>query len=261
MATNLPASKGAPLPRRRAQRFPAFHKADRNFFLVFLVVCWVGVIMGFAPAVTKRMAGEAQYVAPLILQIHAFAFVGWLALLTIQILLVRRLRTHQHKLLGLAGFALLPVMLVSGYASEIFGQRFRFDHGKSDFPFFIVPIFYLVAFGILAAIALLLRKNPPAHKRMILLATTVIVGAAYGRWWGEALLNAFGDDFGGMIVNTFAGTNLILAGAVAYDLATRGRVHPVYQAGVPAIIAGEMATSLIYHAPGWLPIAGALVGR
>lgn len=260
MATNLP-SMGAPLPRPGTQRFAAFHKADRNFFLIFLIVCWIGVLMGFAPAVSKRMAGEAQYAAPLILQIHAFAFIGWLALLTIQILLVRRLRTHQHKLLGLAGFVLLPVMLVSGYASETFAQRFRFDHGKSDFPFFIVPIFYLVTFGILALIALSLRRNPPAHKRMILLATTVIVGAAYGRWWGEALFNAFGDDFGGMIINTFFGTNLILAGAVAYDLVTRSRVHRVYQVGVPAIIAGELMTSLIYHSAGWLPVAGALVGR
>lgn len=260
MATNL-SDTGEPFPRSRALRFAAFHKADRNFFLVFLIICWVGVAMGFAPAVSKRMAGEAQYAAPLILQIHAFAFVGWLALLTIQIVLVRRLRTHQHKLLGLAGFGLIPLMLVSGYASETFGQRFRFDHGKSDFAFFIVAIFYLVAFGVLASIALFLRKNPPAHKRMILLATTVIVGAAYGRWWGEALFNDFGDDFGGMVVNTFTGTNLIMAGAVAYDLVTRGRVHRVYQIAVPTILAGELGTSLIYHAPGWLPIAGALIGR
>lgn len=35
----------------------------------------------------------------------------------------------------------------------------------------------------------------------------------------------------------------------------------VYQVGVPAIIAAELITSLIYLSPGWLPIAGALVGR
>lgn len=261
MAMDQSVSTGGILPQRKGKRFAAFHKADRNFFLVFLIVCWVGVLMGFAPAVSKRMSGEAQYAAPLVLQIHVFAFAGWLALLTIQIVLVRRLRTHQHKLLGLGGFALLPVMLVSGYAAEIFAQRFRFDQGKSDFPFLIVPIFYLVAFGVLASLALMLRKNPPAHKRMILLATTVIVGAAFGRWWGEALFNAFGDDFVGMIVNTFTGTNVILAGSVAYDLITRGRIHPVLLVGVPAIVAGEIATSLIYHAPGWIPIAKALVGR
>jgi uncharacterized membrane protein YozB (DUF420 family) len=260
MASNVP-SMSEPLPRSRPKRFAAYHKADRNFFLVFLLACWLGVVMGFMPAVTARMAGKAQYAAPLILQVHAVAFIGWLVLLTIQITLVRTLRTQQHKRLGLAGFALLPVMLVSGYASEIYAQRFRFDHGRSDFAFFILPVFYLVAFAVLATGALLLRKNPPAHKRMILLATTTIVGAAYGRWWGEALAGRYGDDFFGTIINSFAGTNLILAGAIAYDLVTRRQLHRVYQIGVPAILAGELATSFLYHSPAWTPIARALVGR
>ena len=71
------------LPKRR--RFIAFHRADRNFFLVFLLVCWLGVIMGFAPAVTLRWNGHARFVAPLILKVHAVAFCLWLLLLTAQI--------------------------------------------------------------------------------------------------------------------------------------------------------------------------------
>src|SRR5947209_4331391 len=70
----------AAVPAARRRRFVAFHKADRNFFLIFVLVCWIGVIMGFIPAVTLRINGEARFRAPLILEIHAVAFSSWLIL-------------------------------------------------------------------------------------------------------------------------------------------------------------------------------------
>ncbi|HLL30171.1 MAG TPA: hypothetical protein VK403_04165, partial [Allosphingosinicella sp.] len=136
-----------------------------------------------------------------------------------------------------------------------------FDHPPNSQAFFILPIAYVIAFTVLAGAALLLRGNPSAHKRLILLATTIIVGAAYARWWGAALAQAFGDGFWGTIVSNFTGTNLLLGGAVAFDLATRRRVHPVYAVCVPAVILGELAVSYIYHSPHWLPVARFLIGR
>jgi hypothetical protein len=54
---------------------------------------------------------------------------------------------------------------------------------------------------------------------------------------------------------------LILLGAVAYDLWTRGRVHKVYEIAVPLILLLEIATTFIYHSTAWLPIASFLVGH
>ncbi len=250
----------ASVPPRRA-RFTAFHKADRNFFLIFLLICWLGVIMGFAPAAMQRFSGHARFPAPLILKIHAIAFSGWLALLTAQILLVRTRNTVLHMKLGVMAVALIPIMAVSAYYTEIYTQRWHLAHPPNNFAFFIVPIFDVVAFASLATAAVLIRKKPSAHKRLILLATTIIVGAAYGRWLGDALMNAVGDGFAGMLVNTYAGTNLLLLAAVIYDQITRGQIHRVYQIAVPVILAGEAATSIIYHSPYWLPIAEMIVGR
>jgi hypothetical protein len=241
------------VPARR--RFVAYHKWDRNFFLTFLGLCWLGVLMGFVPAVELRYAGHADYPAPLILKIHAFAFSTWMILLTTQIGLIRIRRPLVHMTLGLAGMALIPLMAVSAFLSELYSQRFRFAHPPNSQAFFIIAIFYVIAFTSLATAALASRKNPAAHKRLILLATTIIVGAAYARWWGAGLYNAFGDGLGGMLINTFAGTNLLLLGALSYDWWTRGRLHPVYEIAVPAILMGEIATTLIYHSPKWLPIA------
>ena len=261
METIVEPAAAAALQRPPRRRFLAYHRSDRNFFLTFLALCWFGVMMGFKPAVMKRYTGHADYPAPLILQIHAVAFSAWLALLTAQIGLIRSSRPRVHMTLGLAGFALVPVMAVSAFFSEVYSQRFYFAHPPNSQAFFILPIFYVIAFTSLATCALSLRSNPSAHKRLILLATTIIVGAAYTRWWGEVLSRMVGDGLGGMLINSYTGTNLLLIFAVAYDWFTRGRLHRVYEIGVPAILVGEIATTFIYHSPHWLPIAHLAIAR
>jgi len=128
------------VPARR--RFVAYHKWDRNFFLVFLALCWLGVLMGFAPAATKRFAGHADYPAPLILEIHAFAFSAWMALLTAQIGLIRMRRPQLHMKLGLIAMGLIPLMAVSAFMSEVYSQRFR-SAQADEREFFVIAIFYV----------------------------------------------------------------------------------------------------------------------
>src|SRR3954470_9035473 len=123
-SAELIASRPAAIPRRR-RRFVAFHKSDRNFFLIFLAFCWLGVLMGFQPAVAKRIAGHADYPAPLILQIHALAFRGWMILPTTQIALMRTRRPQLHMKLGIVAVGLIPLMAVSGFVSEVYSQRFH----------------------------------------------------------------------------------------------------------------------------------------
>jgi uncharacterized membrane protein YozB (DUF420 family) len=244
------------------RRFPAFHPSDRNFFLIFLALCWLGVLMGFVPAALKRYDGHATYPAPLILEIHAVAFTAWMFLLTAQIALIRTRSPKLHMKLGMIAVALVPIMAVTSALSERYGQRFRLIHEPpGDLPFLIIAIFDVLFFTALACAAIVARKKPSAHKRLILLATTIIVGAAYGRWWADPLYNLFGEGYAGLFIYTFAGTDMLLAGAVGYDWLSRKQIHLVYKVAVPAILLGELATTIIYHSPNWLPIARALIGR
>lgn len=241
-------------------RFAQCHPSDRAFFAAFLAACWIGVLFGFFPASSGRIMGRADYVAPLILHIHAAAFVGWLGLLTLQILLIRNRKPAVHMKLGWIGLTLVPVMAYSGLAAELYSQRFYIQRDNDGLDFFILPLMYTVVFPLFALAGLLFaRRDPAAHKRLILMATTVIVGAAYARWWGEPLAGAFGDDYVGMVINSFTGTNLILAAAVTYDIFTRGRPHPAYLIGIPLILASQLLSSWIYHAEWWLPISRDLI--
>jgi hypothetical protein len=230
------------------------------FFALFLAACWLGVAFGFFPASSGRIMGRADYVAPLILHIHAAAFVGWLSLLTVQILLIRNRRPALHMKLGWIGLTLVPVMAYSGIAAELYSQRFYIQRSDDGLDFFVLPLMYTIVFPAFALAGLLFaRRDPAAHKRLILMATTVIVGAAYARWWGEPLAGAFGDAYVGMLINSFTGTNLILAAAVGYDLVTRRRVHRVYLIGIPLIFATQVLCSWIYHAQWWPEISRALI--
>ena len=255
------AGAASSVGRDGSRHFDHHHRFDRNFFLSFLIVCWVGVVMGFMPAVAIRFSGNADYEAPWVLQVHVFAFTAWLLLLVVQIALIHTRQTSVHRRLGLSGVVLIPVMATTALWAEIHSQQFYFDHPPNSQAFFIVPIGNVVAFTVFSTAALLARRKPSAHKRLILLSTSVIVGAAFGRWWWEALNNAFGDGFLGMILNTYTGTNLLLLVAVGYDLLTRKIVHPVYAIGVPALLLAELLVSWIYHAPEWLPVAMLLIGR
>jgi hypothetical protein len=241
-------------------KFSPLHVSDRSFFAAFLAACWLGVLFGFYRASSARFAGHADYPAPPILVVHSILFSAWLALLTAQIVFVRTKRLRLHKKLGRIATVLVPLMVYSAVAAELHSQRFYIQRHDDDLHFFILPLFYAGAFGVLGTWALLVAKRDPvSHKRLILLATTVIVGAAYARWWGTELTTLFGDGFWGMLVNTFAGTNLLIGAAVAYDLVTRNRVHRTYLVVVPAMLACELITSYVYHADWWMPIARQLI--
>jgi uncharacterized membrane protein YozB (DUF420 family) len=240
-------------------QFAAFDTRDRNFFLGFVVVSWLGVILGFAPPSWARFNGHADYPAPLVLQVHAGLFTLWMILLTAQVALIRAKLQSIHRKLGAIGAALIPLMVLTGFFAEAYSQRFYLGHPPDSQAFFIIPIFYVAAFGMVATMAVLRRKDSAAHKRLIYIATTVIVGAAWTRTIGRPLTGLVGDGYWGMIGNTFTSTNLLLGALVLFDWRTRGRLHPVVLTVVPAIIACELAVSWIYHAPQWLPVARAIV--
>lgn len=240
--------------------FASWHRWDRRFFLFYVLAAWGAVLIGFYPAVTGRFQGHADYPAPAILQVHVVAFTAWLCLLTAQILFVRAGRLNYHRMLGGAGTLLIPALVVTGIGAELYSQRFYSPKYPANLQFFIAPLAQMLVFAVCATMAIVLRKDSAAHKRLMVLATSMILVAAYNRWWGEGLYEIVGDGFAGMVIHNFAGPDLLMAIAVAYDLATRRRIHRVYKVSVPAILAVELAASFVYHHPAWPPIARQLVG-
>lgn len=217
--------------------------------------------MGFGPEVDGHLKGLTPY-PPLIVHVHVVVFAGWLVLFTAQIWLIRSQRADIHRRLGLAAVALVPVMVVLGVATALVSRRLHFEAGHNEMlAFMIVPLTDMVLFPSFAIPGLLWRTNSAAHKRLILLATIMLLPAAFGRWIGPWINIHWGDGFLGFMAQSYLGPDAMILAAMAYDRMTRDRVHPVYWIAAPWILAVQAITSAIYHWSGWMPLAQRMIGH
>lgn len=241
--------------------FAPYHKWDRRFFLAFAALAWIAIIMGFSPELGGHLKGLTPY-PPLIVHFHVAAFAGWLILFTAQIWLIRSRRLDIHRKLGLVAVALVPIMVVLGVATTLISRELRFEAGQNQMlAFMIVPLTDMVLFPSFAIPGLLLRKDSAAHKRLILLATAMLLPAAFGRWIGPGILLHIGDGFFGFMAQSYLGPDAMILAAMAYDRIARGRVHAVYVIAVPWILAVQAITSAIYHWSGWMALAQRMIGH
>src|SRR6266567_7755084 len=112
------------LAPRQSPPFAPYRKSDRNFFLTYVVLLWLGILGGFVPEIIQHVA-QHKPPFPLIVHVHAILFFGWLGVLTIQVLLIRRKRPDLHRVLGTAAMALAVLMAVVGPATAIYMQRYH----------------------------------------------------------------------------------------------------------------------------------------
>ena len=250
MASDALAS-GAP---RRTAPFAPNHRWDRNFFLLYVALIWLGVVMGFGGDIQRHIAaGERPY--PLIVHFHAVAFVGWLVVLTTQVLFIRRGRHDLHKALGVSAIALAAIMVVLGPATAIVVQRQMLGTHDSDPAFFAIQFTDILAFAGFAAAAFAFRGQSSAHKRLMIMAAIYISDAGFGRWLGPVLHGAFGAGALAQLLADYFPNILLFLGIGVYDLITRGRLLPAYLAGLVWAFANMATAEILYPAPWWKPVA------
>jgi hypothetical protein len=243
-----------------ARPFAPYHRWDRNFFLALVAFIWLGILMGFVPEMLAH-ARLHQPAYPLIVHVHAAVFVGWLILLTVQTLLIRRRHVGLHRRLGVLGAALAAVMVVVGPATAIVMQRVHFGTTESDPPFVAIQFTDIIAFAGLAAAAILWRHHSAAHKRLILLATLYISDAGFARWLAPGLIAHLGNGFWPTLPELYLANDTLVLALGAYDLATRRRLHPAYVAGVAWIFVNQVTAAALYQMPAWKQVALKIIGH
>jgi hypothetical protein len=176
-------------------------------------------------------------------------------------MLARGQRLDLHRRLGLAMAWLIPAMVVIALATAWTVQRqVAALPGPQDPQFISINLTDMLGFATLAGAAILLRRDPPAHKRLMLLSLFYLSTAGFARLWLLTIGEAGTDSFWGFFIAYNLGGDIPIILLGVYDLATRGRLHPAYVAGTGWILANEFAAAWLYFAPGWKAISLRLLG-
>jgi hypothetical protein len=242
-------------PCARPTRFPKDHAWDRAFYPLFIASIWLGVGLGFGPELVQHLkGGEAPY--PLVVHLHAAAFVSWVVLLMAQSLLIRTGQRQIHRLLGIAAIGLAVIMLILGPAVAITIQRMQrgMAHPSPVFgnpAFLAVQLGGILAFAIMVTSGFLLRNKPSAHRRLMLLATLSISDAGLARWTSPWLHQVLGGGFWGDFAGNYAANDVLILALVAYDLVTRHRLHPALLAGASYLFLTQITAAALMQDAAW----------
>lgn len=222
-------------------------RKDRVASAVWLGLLWVGMIAGFGVDFPRYLRENPP--APLIVHIHGAVFSVWMFLLTAQVLLVLKDRVAFHMKLGwfLAGWACLMAVLGPWAAME--SKVVDVAEQAASAPFISVHIVDMVGFLVLLGWGLTLRKNPAAHKRLMILSTVSLADPGYNRlieWIHPTEPNSAPDWF----LWVFYGNVVIIALMLGWDW-WRGRVMKQAVIGGVALLAAEYVAALLYFWEPW----------
>jgi hypothetical protein len=211
----------------------------------------LAVFVGFAP--TYYLKGFF-HAAPLTLlvHLHGLVFTSWVLLFFAQNVLVASRQIGIHRRLGVAGAALAALVVAVGLTTALaFARRTVATGGAETLAFLAIPFGDMLVFGILATAGILCRRRPETHKRLMLVATISILGAAVSRW-PFAIMQTGPVAF-------FVVTDLFVLAGVCYDLVSRRRIHSAYVWGGLLLLVSQPIRLAVGHTETWLALAGRLV--
>jgi hypothetical protein len=257
----LGTSLAAPVRALSGRRL---RSAEHRVYLGLAIAITLAVVLGFARTFFFRHWypewATAHGAPETIFYIHGVAFAAWLLLLLAQTTLVSTGRVAVHRQLGLVGAALAVVMVILGIVGSLIAAARSngfIDITAPPLQFLVVPFNIIVLFAVFVGLAIVNRRNPQTHKRLMILATIAVMEAGVGRW-PFAFMNSPSPIPGlGMIELC---VDLFLVPLLVWDLVSRGKPHPVTLWGGAALILNQLLRWKLAATGAWLAFASWAVG-
>lgn len=164
--------KRTPLRRRKSK-----------FFLIMGIVGLLAIFIGFSKPFIVPISLRT-FKAPTSIYVHALFSFSWVLLFTIQAFFIQTKRHRVHIKLGLLGIfvAIGTCITLFPVAKFIVGRDLNEGLGESAYSSSVGLITTGIIFLFLVSIGLYFRKNVQLHKRLLLLATIVLLWPAWFRF-------------------------------------------------------------------------------
>jgi len=218
------------------------------YFVAFGAFFALIVLAGFSRTFFIPVA-QGTFSRPLVVHLHGALFFLWTALLVLQASLAATKRLRLHRRIGsFAGWLIIP-MLMLGTIVAVRDTIHDYHAGDGDgaLSFFYGELADLAMFGSLAGSAMLLRNKPEYHKRLVLLGSLGLLGAAFGR------ITEVADYYPYLFV-------ALIASMFMYDLASRRALHPGTAIGAAVLLPMTFTETVIGDSSAWLGTAHKLLG-
>lgn len=229
--------------------------AERLFYTSMTLLIFGIVFVGFARSFFLRPLFPAWPSPPEpVFYLHGAVFTAWFVLCIVQTSLVAAGRTKLHRRLGASAVALVVAMVWFGFEGALTAARRPGGFVGIPVPplqFLAIPFVDMLMFPVLFGLAIVKRRQPQAHKRLMLLASIAIVTAAVARLPGV---------IGGSPLLFFGLTDALLIPLALWDYRTRGRLHPVTLWGGLALILSQPLRLAVSATPQWIAFARWMTG-
>ena len=251
---------------------PRAHAIDRWIYVFMAAWFIVIVLVGFIPDAMMKVAlvkAGARPPFPLVLHMHAVLMGSFLLLLLTQTWLMATGRRALHMQLGVfgavvaaalvvVGFVLAPTMYYQVWGGATFGPPEVRKALAPMLPMLENILLLQIAAGIMFAVFITIALNARArdaglHKRMVILAIAVPLGAAIDRmhWLPSTLpANPVATDFYVL---------LAVAPMFVWDVIRNRRVHEAYKIWFPVFVAVSATVDLLWDKPWWHATAKAIM--
>lgn len=219
-----------------------------RFFFAALALSYVIVAMlGFGPNILSYHAGRLALSWAAIL--HGVLMSAWLLLLMTQASLPALRYTHIHRRLGVAIAAFAFLIWISMMAVSV--RQILVKHPREGhflFNILLLQILASVLFPLFVAWAIREIRRPSWHKRLMVFAMVVPLGAAVDRiqWlpMGEA---------GQWML--FLYLDVLMLPLVIFDVATLRKLHPATAIGLSIVLLSQAAVLALWGTPQWFRLA------
>lgn len=229
---------------------------DRAFYTGMGIAIAATVIWGFAPTFYFSRWMTAPPTTPEIgtlLMLHGSVFTLWVALMVVQPMLIAARNLRLHRTLGYVGAGVAAAMVVLGNLAALAAMHGGFRGLGDPYVFYAVPFFAINSFAATIFFAVRWRNFADTHKRLILLSNSALLGAAIARIPLAAIQGSAPFSF-------IFGPDLIILAGMAYDLASRGRIHRVWLYGGALMVASQVLMMAVMGTSAWHRFAEAMAG-
>lgn len=216
-------------PHDVARALPWRAHLSRRFFVAVSIAMLAVILLGFAPTLFFRPFFSVPSI-PAYLYVHGAALTAWFVWFLVQSSLIATGRIATHRRMGLVGVTIGACVVATSLIAMVnFVARMR-EIG-TDFETQGVRLaagqigdsLTLIAFVALVTLAVVWRRRPELHKRLMLFASLQILGPAGTRT--PASFDALG--LAPVVAPFIAFILLTTVAPIVYDVLARRRLHVV----------------------------------